>query len=172
MFYFSYGSNMSSKRLKNRVPSASFVATATLVSHKLEFHKLGTDGSSKCDAHETGNENHEIIGVVYEISEQEKPVLDKKEGLGNGYEEKYVKVEIMSGTYIEAIMYYATRIDASRKPYHWYKHHVIYGAEEYKLPQEYVDKIRRIESVKDPIPSRHEKELSIYADDSFHEMLK
>ncbi len=163
MLYFSYGSNMSSKRLKDRVPSACFVTIATLARHELQFHKISTDGSGKCDAHETGNDEHKIIGVVFKISRMEKPELDKNEGLGKGYEEKIVNLQIQSGEFIEAITYYATNIDASKKPYHWYKQHVLNGAEEYGLPEEYIERIRDNESITDPKPGRHERELAIYA---------
>ncbi len=53
MLYFSYGSNMSSRRLLSRVPSARFITSASLPGHALHFHKKGLDGSAKCDAYET-----------------------------------------------------------------------------------------------------------------------
>ena len=163
MLYFSYGSNMSSKRLKDRVPSACYVTIATLSKHELRFHKKSIDGSGKCDACETGVDNHKVIGVVFEIDEAEKPELDKKEGLGNGYDEKTVNLIAQSGEHIKAITYFATNIDNTKKPYHWYKQHVISGAEEFKLPDEYIEIIRNTESITDNKPGRHELELSIYA---------
>ena len=163
MLYFSYGSNMSSKRLKDRVPSACYITIATLIKHELRFHKKSMDGSSKCDAYETGAEEHKIIGVVFEVSDAEKPELDIKEGLGKGYDEKLVNLVTQSGDYIEATTYYATNIDKNKKPYHWYKQHVINGAEEFGLPEEYIDIIRNTESITDNKHSRHELELSIYA---------
>jgi len=39
MKYFSYGSNMSIRRLADRVPSAQLVTVAKLPSHTLRFHK-------------------------------------------------------------------------------------------------------------------------------------
>jgi hypothetical protein len=162
MLYFSYGSNMSSKRLLERVPSARFITTATLARHQLRFHKAGTDNSAKCDAHETGNTAHAIIGVVFEIAQSEKPELDKKEDLGNGYAEKIVTLHAPSGEFFEATTYYAIKIDATMKPYHWYKQHVVAGAEEFGLAPDYVAGIRRIESIPDPQPGRQQRELSIY----------
>jgi len=156
---------MSSKRLKDRVPSACYVTIATLFKHELRFHKKSKDGSSKCDAYETGSDDHRIIGVVFEVSESEKPELDKKEGLRNGYEEKQVNLVTQSGENVEAITYYATNIDKTKKPYDWYKQHVINGAEEFGLPDDYIDKIRNTESIIDNKPSRYEIELSIYANE-------
>ncbi len=98
MLYFSYGSNMSIKRLSGRVPSAKFVAVAELFRHKLKFHKVSKkDGSGKCDAFETGNQRNTVIGVVFDIAESEKPALDQKEGLHYGYEEKAVVVTSAEG---------------------------------------------------------------------------
>jgi len=165
MLYFSYGSNMSSKRLKDRVPSACYVTIATLFKHELRFHKKSIDGSSKCDAYETGMDDHQIIGVIFEVSESEKPELDKKEGLHNGYEEKLVNLVTQSGEHVEAITYYATNFDKTKKPYDWYKQHVINGAEEFGLPEEYIEKIQNAESIIDNKPGRYELELSIYANE-------
>jgi len=163
LLYFSYGSNMSIKRLRDRVPSASFVTVATLHKHDLRFHKKSKDGSGKCDAHETNNIEHFVIGVVFEIAGSEKQELDRKEGLGYGYEEKTIALSAQSGAPITAMTYYATDIDPSLKPYHWYKHHVVTGAKENGLPEEYVENICNIESVADPKPERHESEMAIYA---------
>ena len=163
MHYFSYGSNMSVKRLRDRVPSASKLSTAILRKHELKFHKIGKkDSSAKCDAKETGNPEHFVIGVVFDISESDKLKLDQKEGLGYGYEEKNVIIELNGGKTIEAFSYYATKIDPELKPFHWYKEHVVRGARENGLPEEYIQRIESIESVADPDDVRHEKELAIY----------
>lgn len=163
MFYFSYGSNMSIKRLQVRVPSASFFSVATLHEHDLRFHKISKDGSGKCDAHETNNPEHFVLGVVFEIAEYEKPELDRIEGLGCGYEQKEIELIMQSGEIIKAATYYATNIDPVLKPYHWYKHHVLIGAQENELPNEYVEKISNIESIVDPRAERNELEMAIYA---------
>lgn len=163
MLYFSYGSNMSVTRLKDRVPSAKFVSVATLYEHDLMFHKISKDGSGKCDAYKTNSENHRVIGVVFEIAESKKAELDRKEGLGYGYDEKVVELAAQSGDTIKATTYYAIKIDSGLKPYEWYTHHVLTGAKENGLPCEYVEKIESVESISDPKSERHEKEMVIYA---------
>lgn len=162
MLYFSYGSNMSVCRLLERVPSAKFVATASLNEHDLRFHKKGKDGSSKCDAYYTGNPDHSIIGVIFEISETEKPELDRKEDLGNGYEEKEVILTTRAGKRIRALTYYATNIDETLRPYQWYKYHVLTGAKENGLPDLYLKKLEDIESIQDPEQERRNQEMAIY----------
>ena len=163
MLYFSYGSNMSTKRLQDRVPSAKYITTATLHKHDLRFHKESKDGSGKCDAYETKDHEHAVIGVVFEIAVSEKPALDRKEGLGYGYEEKSIELIAKSGEIIRASTYYATNLNPGLKPYKWYKHHVLTGAQENELPEIYVEKIQTIESINDPNSERHEIEMAIYA---------
>lgn len=154
---------MSIKRLSGRVPSAKFVAVATLSKHILKFHKISTkDGSGKCDAFETGNQSDTLIGVVFDIAESEKTALDQKEGLHYGYEEKAVVVTSAEGESLTALTYYATNIDPSLKPYHWYKEHVTRGATENDLPKYYIEIVSSIESISDPKPKRHVEEMAIY----------
>ena len=162
MLCFSYGSNMSQRRLQARVPSARFIAVAELTAHRLRFHKPASDGSAKCDAEETGNPWDWVTGVVYELDDSEKPDLDRHEALGFGYDEKQVELKTEQGT-LRAWMYYATRINNSLKPFHWYKDHVLIGARENGLPADYITQIEAVESIDDPKPERHARELSIYS---------
>ena len=162
MLYFSYGSNMSIKRLQHRIPLATFVSIATLPGHNLLFHKIGQDSSAKCDAHETGQTADAVIGVVFEISESDKKCLDRFEGLGNGYDEKTVQLIGTDGLSLQAKTYYATKINSSLKPFHWYKEHVVRGATENGFPAGYIQAIVDVESITDPEPDRHERETVIY----------
>jgi gamma-glutamylcyclotransferase (GGCT)/AIG2-like uncharacterized protein YtfP len=163
MIYFSYGSNMSFKRLNARIANISRLGVATLYEHDLRFHKVGNkDGSGKCDILETNDPGHTVIGVVYKIDPLEKNILDTHEGLGNGYEEKQISVE-MNGDRISAFTYYATHINQVLKPLHWYKEHVLRGARENKLPEYYIQKIEMIDSITDHDLERHRRELAIYS---------
>jgi hypothetical protein len=161
--YFSYGSNMSVKRLMDRVPSAEFKHVAILPEHRLAFHKCGRDGSAKCDIHHTRLEHDVVFGVVFSLLASEMPMLDEKEGLGKGYEKKIVEVQhAEGGGVVEALTYYATHVDSSLKPYYWYKEHVLVGAREAKLPEDYVRSIEMVDAIADSDYSRHLLELSIY----------
>lgn len=162
LLYFSYGSNMSTPRLVDRVPSAKGVSIARLEKHRLKFHKKSNQGSGKCDIEHTNNPNDIVYGMVFQILASEKAALDKKEGLGSGYNEKSVSVLAQNGESLNAVTYYATDIDPSLKPYGWYKEHVVRGAKEHRLPPEYIKSIEAVEFVVDPDQKRHNKELSIY----------
>ena len=162
MLYFSYGSNMSSKRLCARVPSAKMFAVGILRKHLLKFHKHSfRDNSAKCDIEFTNKSEDIVYGVLYKIDLDEKPNLDHAEGLGLGYEIKTVEIKVEDKIY-EAFTYYGTDIDKNLKPFHWYKNHVLKGANEFNLPKDYILKyIESIESIDDKDKQRELLELSI-----------
>jgi orotidine-5'-phosphate decarboxylase len=145
---FSYGSNMLSARITQRVPSARAIGTAVLTGHLLRWHKAGQDGSAKCDIVATGSTDDRVIGVVYTLSAGEKHLLDAAEGLGNGYDEKEVVLESASGA-ITAWTYHATAIDTTMLPFDWYKALVVCGATEHGLPDAYVRQLQAVPAVAD-----------------------
>ena len=150
---FAYGSNLSTVRLRARTPSARSLTRAWLPEHTLQWHKRGKDGSGKCDATFTGSPLDVLWGALYEIRVDEKWLLDRAEGLRAGYEEKRVAVLTARGR-VHAWMYFATDIDASLAPYHWYKRHVLAGAREHDLPIEHIRTIERVASCDDPDQDR------------------
>ena len=153
---------MSSRRLLERAPSATFLSIATLKEHRLRFHKKSSDGSGKCDAEYTANPDDCVMGVVFMMSASDKKELDRKECLGFGYEEKTVTVMLENGNRIETSTYFAVETDATLNPWSWYKKHVLRGARENNLPHDYISIIEKIESSPDPDMDRHEQELAIY----------
>lgn len=143
--YFAYGSNMSSERLRARTPSAISLGRARLPEYALRWHKLGRDGSGKCDIEPSDAPGTAVWGVLYEINRAEKDGLDAVEGLGVGYYEHTVRVE--TDTVVrEAVTYKAKpdKIDPALRPLAWYKAHVLRGATEHGLPAEYVRRIAAV----------------------------
>ncbi len=153
---------MSTPRIRQRIASATAVSAARLHEHSLRFHKKSVDGSAKCDILHTGDDEDVVHGVLFNIDVRDKRVLDGFEGLGNGYEEKPVEVYQPDGCVVVATTYYATHIDASLQPYHWYKEHVLRGAREHALPSGHIAVIEAVESIDDPDAGNHSAELSIY----------
>ncbi|GGK83292.1 hypothetical protein GCM10007941_37300 [Amphritea balenae] len=162
--YFAYGSNMSLARIRARVPGCVFKGRAVLARHQLRFHKKGRDGSAKCDAFYTGDNEHVIHGVLFSLTTGERIVLDSYEGLGKGYERKQILLQQDSLSF-SAFLYYATAIDARLQPFNWYKQHVITGAEEAGLPSAYINYLCSISSVNDPDVRRTAEQLAIYQTD-------
>lgn len=163
MKYFAYGSNMSLNRIRQRVKSALALGTFFLKDHELKFHKHGRDDSGKCDAYYTGINGNTVFGVLYQIDKSEKVLLDRAEGLGYGYEEKEVNVSDGRGNVVRALTYYATNINTLLLPFTWYKEHVLIGAREANLPQEYIAGIEAIHAVKDHDRERETVELAIHS---------
>ncbi|MBF0274493.1 MAG: TIGR01212 family radical SAM protein [Nitrospinae bacterium] len=148
--YFSYGSNMLHARLQERIPSAIPVSVAVLHGHKLFFHKIHQDGSGKCDAFQTNNKDDDVYGLIYEMNEEDKEVLDEIEGVGNGYEVKEIDVyTVNENQKVRTFTYYATNINNELKPYLWYKDFVVEGAKENKLPLQYIKMLERFEAEDD-----------------------
>ena len=146
-YYFAYGSNMCTNRLRERAPSCNFVAVGAVPRYILKFHKKSKDGSGKCNAYYTGNEQDTIIGAIFDIDPADKRKLENAEGLGSGYHEKEVKVYYKQGN-IKAFMYEADdwAIDDSLQPYTWYKDFVVQGAKEHNLPEDYIKELEAVPS--------------------------
>lgn len=164
MDYFAYGSNLLHQRLRARTPSAVVVATAWLPGHVLRFHKIGTDGSGKCDARYTGRPSDLVRGVVYRLTDEDRAVLDRIEGVGTGYEVKAIWVETASGrrsafTYVVQEPY----IDPEIEPFEWYKGFVVAGARQNGLPAAYIEAIERVTAQPDPDEKRAARNRSIAA---------
>lgn len=167
MKIFAYGSNMCSKRLKKRISSAKFVAKGFVKRHKIAFHKTSKDGSGKADCYFTGNAQDKVWGVVLEITDDEKIILDKYEGLGDGYTEKTIDV-ICEGKIYKTQVYIAEskHIDDSLKPYDWYLNYVIGGAQEFCLPLPYIENIlKRIVVTIDSDSTRRKKNMKMLNND-------
>lgn len=161
--YFAYGSNMSLKRLQKRVPSAEPKGRAVLRCHRLAFHKVSKDKSGKCDI-PPSKESDEVWGRLYHIDDKDKECLDCYEGLGYGYDDKCVTVELDCGTGVCAMTYYATEKDCTLKPYTWYIKHILVGAKEARLPPDYIKSLETIKAIEDPCEEREAKELEIYCE--------
>lgn len=149
--YFAYGSNMSGERLRQRTPSACAIGIARLPGHGLRWHKLGRDGTGKCDIAPCGMGEKEVVwGVLYDIAVAERALLDRIEGLGVGYSEARVRVATAAGCVL-ALTYQAKpdKIDPTLRPLPDYKAFVLRGAVEHGLPADYIAALRQVETVRE-----------------------
>jgi len=153
---------MSTRRMGSRVGSAASLGVHRLDGHSLRFHKMGKDGSGKCDAYYTSDPDDCIWGVVYTLSKADKQLLDRIEGLGKGYREKSVEVYASNGASVTALTYIALKTDPLLKPFGWYKKHVLTGALEANLPLSYVSRLDAIQAINDRDIQRQARELSIH----------
>lgn len=160
--YFAYGSNMSWQRLSRRTPSARIVGPASLNGHQLRFHKIGRDGSGKCDIVATDAESARVFGVLFQIDAGEIPALDAAEDLGTGYRRRALSVTDAGHRRVEAFAYTALITDRNLRPFTWYLEHVLNGAREHALPDAYIAMIAATPATDDPDRDRHHAEMSIY----------
>jgi hypothetical protein len=161
MIYYNlaYGSNMSLNRLLARLPNAKRIGVATVNGFQLSFDKKGFDDSGKCNANQTDDPDDVLYGVLYQITGEEKAILDKIEG--PRYDCLAINVTTESGDTHNAYCYVANTFDSQLLPYDWYLRHVLTGAEEAQLPDWYVNKIRFQHSKQDPDKLRSEREFAI-----------
>jgi len=160
---FSYGSNMYSKRLIKRVPSAKILGIGKSQGFKIEFSKRSKDKSGKATLIRTTNKSDIIWGTISNILKKEKHLLDEAEGLGKGYNKKSIPIKIETGEDICPIAYIAedSYIDKELIPYKWYKTLVIEGAKENGLPEKYIEKLELQEAKEDKNIERAKYELKI-----------
>ena len=134
--YFAYGSNMSSTRLRDRIPSARAVGVAHFAGHALVCNKRGKDGSGKANLVERVDAS--AWGVVFEVGAGDWPALDRFEW---GYERASCEVVIERSAVVVQTYHALTPEPESIAPFDWYRDHCLLGAREHALPSEVVDEI-------------------------------
>ena len=164
LHYFAFGSNLSSRRLLQRLPGAEFHCVATLAGHRLWWRGNARGQSGKCDLAVSDDTEHLVHGVVYRVTPEDRATLDEIECRGYGYERRDIRVAAPGGDRLEAFAYYAIGAGRPQPPFHWYKEHVLRGALEHGLPGAYVEAIRATPSIDDPDADRQRRELAIYED--------
>ena len=137
--YFAYGSNMSTKRLCGRIPAAAPVGPARLDGMRLAFNKPGRDGSGKANLVPAAGAR--AWGVAWTLPEDAWPVLD---GFEPDYERAVFRLLRPDGRALHAHVYlHACPADTpSNPPSRDYLDHLLAGAAEHGLPEEYIAKIR------------------------------
>jgi len=69
--YFAYGSNMLTRRLRNRTPSAVAIEIGFIEGYHLAFDKVSSDGSGKCTIAPSNNSAERVYGVLFRINSSE-----------------------------------------------------------------------------------------------------
>lgn len=149
--YFAYGSNLLKERMVARAPSAIVRATGYIEGYKIKYNKRSKDGSGKCNLVKTEDDKDKVYGAVYDFLDEDKPTLDKHEGLGSGYNAEEIRVITNNGE-IRAYTYVAddSAVDDSLRPYSWYKDFVVKGARQHSLPSEYISQLESFDADSDP----------------------
>ena len=162
-YYFAYGSNMLTTRLKARCAGAIPIGRAVAEVTAIEFSKRSTDGSGKATLRpKVGGRT---AGVLFEIPIAELGQLDCHEGVASGYERRDAfSVRLVDDdAMVQAVAYLATSPDNSLKPYDWYLALVIAGACEHRLGDDYLSELRRVAYMLDPNDSHKTRAEAIEA---------
>lgn len=142
MLYFAYALNLSQAQMKRLCPASRFVKVATLDGYRFVYdgYSVPWDGA-------VGNivksEMERVWGVIFDITERDRLMLDAFEGYPRYYERLEVEVKDRDGR-AERAMTYCRTGRAVGKPHPDYEKIVLDGAKECGLPEEYVDKALRV----------------------------
>jgi gamma-glutamylcyclotransferase (GGCT)/AIG2-like uncharacterized protein YtfP len=140
--YFAYGSNMSEERIHARCPDVSFFSIAELPNHRLEVPRV-SKGLNCGVAGVTPDLNDSVFGVLYKVTEDDLITLDRFEGVKVGaYFRKQIDVLLPDGNQVEATIYQSNPMPETKLPSEEYLGHLIQGAQEHNLPQEYIDRLK------------------------------
>ena len=150
LYYFAYGSNMLTTRLRRRCPGAIRVGCAYAVDKVIEFSKPSRYGSGKATLRHVPGKR--TPGVVFKVPTSELGRLDRCEGFGYGYDrcDAFPVRLLDNGQFLKTTTYLATSPDSSLKPYDWYLALVIAGACEHLLGGDYIGELQSVESAPDP----------------------
>lgn len=172
MKYFAYGSNMLAERLQARIKSEHPILYA-LKRHRLRFHKRSSDCSGKCNVVCTGQDSDVVHGVIFDVPEDQIRKLDRFEGVGCGYTKKVYRFLTEGGEH-DVLMYVADPdyIDDVLVPYEWYLDLVLAGAEQNKLPRDYISALRAIPFTVDPKPNRQTRREALSAIEKYRESIR
>ena len=149
MYYFAYGSNLSSRYIRDYTPGATFVMRADLPNYRVEFRhyseNLGGGISSIVEA--PGNL---VRGVIYDVPESELEELDVLESVLEGlYRRDTFFVMGEDGQWHRADLYRVSSPTGPYTPSRTYVDFMIEGAREHGLDADYIEQLVAIRETLD-----------------------
>lgn len=159
--YLAYGSNLHPERLRRRTPSAGFLTTFELTGWRLTFDKRGFDGSAKATIAQTEAGTDVVHAAIFELSPDEKPALDRIEGLNRGYHAHLLTLPGLGE--VHTYKADAEFQDGTLVPFRWYRDLVVYGARFHGFPRPYIDDIAALPADDDPDEVRQREHDDILA---------
>lgn len=132
--YFAYGSNMNSRQMAERCPTARLHQVATLEHHSPLLNIRGVltlRPSAGRNAH----------GVLWHLDTVDLERLDRFEGVDDGRYARVEKLVLLEGAISSAFVYIDPRLAVGpARP--GYMERVLHGAREHGLPGDYIDQLR------------------------------
>ena len=148
--YFAYGSNLSSRRLGERISGARALAAAQLDDYRLVFNKPSRDGSGKANL--IPAKDHRAWGVIWSIPADTWSILDQFEP---GYARDACRVRDEAGGWHSAQVYLWLTPSPEQAPFASYLNHIREGALEHALPASFLEQLRGVSCRPDPETETH-----------------
>lgn len=158
VLYFAFGSNLLQERIRLRNPSAEYVGVGLLPDYALTFFRVPeryiTDenratwfGGPATIIPKTGAD---VYGTVWSLDQADIPSLDKQESVDTGL---YTPIDPIKVTFVETgevvdCRTYKGVSETSTKPSPYYLDVILRGAVKSKLPEAYIEKLRKVETNK------------------------
>jgi len=144
MFHFAYGSNLSSKFLRQYCPSAKFVMRAFLPNFRVSFpfYSRKRKGGISSIILDPGNV---VRGVIYDVPDEEIEKLDEVESVPQGhYKRETFLVLGDDGGLHKADLYRVVKPEGPFTPAASYLELMMEGAEEHGLEADYLESLRKL----------------------------
>lgn len=143
IYYFGYGSNMSSDMMQAWCPKHRLIGAGRLIGRQLAFTRFSQKwGAGVADIVET--ENSSVWGALYEISASDLESLDVKEGNGSYYQRIECDVLLDNQSY-HAFTYVVINKALDGIPTSVaYRDTMLTGARELALPEDYIQYIANL----------------------------
>lgn len=144
MLNFAYGSNLSSKWLRKKCPSASFVMRAYLHNFRVDF-PFYSDKRKGGISSILPAPSELVRGVIYEIPEEEIEILDRAEGVPQGlYKRETFLVVGEDNDLHRAELYRVVEPGGPFTPARSYIEDMIEGAKEHSLDPDYIKTLEKL----------------------------
>ena len=135
--YFAFGSNMSAKRMHDRLGWSPSRSGAILHNYEMVFNKHSNDGGK---ANIMSSPSNLVEGILYFVNEEDLLILDKYEGVASKQYKRYdIEVQDNNKKSFAAVAYKALNTGKIFAPTEEYLNYILEGKEFLSL--EYYSKL-------------------------------
>jgi len=133
-FYFAYGANMERGAMAKRCPGATALGTAQLSGWHYEI----ADGYGSI-ARKGGSS---VFGVLWRLTARDLAALNAFESLDSGLYRRVMLTVAAGARRVRALVYVGNR-RGKRRPMPGYQERLVAAAQDWRLPEPYVEELRR-----------------------------
>ena len=125
--YFAFGSNMSAKRMHDRLGWSPSRSGAILHNYEMVFNKHSNDGGK---ANIMSSPSNVVEGILYSVNEEDLLILDKYEGVAAKQYKRYdIEVQDNNKKSFAAVAYKALKTGKFFAPTEEYLNYILEGKE-------------------------------------------